>query len=129
MPVLFIAVKRLPFEWIATSLGVVVLVRNSHFRDGPTIAHELEHCRQTFKGLGIVHFVRYHASQAYRLRCEAKAFAVEINSSPAPLRAHKLERATQSISLCYRLRCTPCVISKAIEFEIQRLPHKNEKKS
>ena len=81
VPVVFVSVNALPFGWIATCLGLLVLVRTSHFQDEPTAAHELEHCRQTIKGLALIHFIRYHASARYRLRCEAKAFAAIRNLS------------------------------------------------
>ena len=78
VPVLVVGTNHLPRRCIAICLGLVVLVRKSHFEDLPTIAHELAHCRQSIKGLGLVHFCCYHCSTAYRLKCEAEAFAAEI---------------------------------------------------
>ena len=125
VPVVFVSVNALPFGWIATCLGLLVLVRTSHFQDEPTAAHELEHCRQTIKGLALIHFIRYHASARYRLRCEAKAFAAEIYCSEPASRPAEVEHASQSLALCYGIACTRSVAATAIQKELFNLIARN----
>ena len=121
LPIVFIGTNWLPKHWIATSLGLVVLIKKSHFSDWPTIAHELEHCKQSIKGLGLIHFYRYHRSPNYRLRCEAAAFAAEISCCEGNEIAHRTAKAIESIVHCYRLNCGVTDVSEAIQIELRKL--------
>lgn len=115
LPILIIGTNCLPKQWVATCLGLVVLVRRTHFYDLPTIAHELAHCRQTIKGLGLIHFSRYHCVTAYRFKCEAEAFAEEINQCTGSDQPSRSSDAIDSLTHCYRLNCTPLAAREAIQ--------------
>ena len=120
VPVLVIGINQLPRRCIAVCLGLVVQVRKSHFDDLPTIAHELAHCRQSIKGLGLIHFCRYNCSAAYRLKCEAEAFAAEICQSADVDRISCSSKAIESLTHCYGLNCTPCAARKAIHAHLHK---------
>ena len=120
VPILVIGTNQLPRRCIAVCLGLVVLVRKSHFHDLPTIAHELAHCRQSIKGLGLIHFCRYNWSGFYRLRCEAEAFAAEICQSAGADQISCRSNAVEALTHCYRLNCTPCAALEAIQAQLPK---------
>ena len=121
LPILFVSANCLPKNWIATSLGLIVLIRTDYFSDLPTIAHELEHCRQSIKGLGLIHFCRYYWSTAYRLRCEAAAFAVEIRCYEDAEIAYRTAVAVKAMVHCYGLNCTSNQARDSILVELNKM--------
>ena len=120
VPILFIGTNRLPKNCIAVSLGLVVLIRNSHIGDLPTTAHELEHCKQSLKGLGFIHLFRYHFSTPYRLRSEAAAFAAEIECYDSHEVTHRTAEVVESLVHCYRLNSSPIVARDAIQVALNK---------
>ena len=136
VPIVFIGFNRLPNKWVATCLGLFVLIRQNHFSDMPTIAHELEHSKQCIKGLGFVHGFRYYLSADYRLHCEAKAFAAEIAcatkianraGSACDTSSAISVRTAQAIDLivhCYGLRCSPEEARTALRAALSTALHK-----
>ena len=72
VPVPVISVAQMPGRLVGLCLGPVVLVRDDYANDWPTIVHELTHCKQFWRGLGILHLFRYYASRPYRLRTEVE---------------------------------------------------------
>ncbi len=103
LPVIIVYWRKIPFGLIGICLGPLVLITQSHLNDKPTLIHELEHCKQFWRGGLIVHFVRYWTSSTYRLNCEIDAFSVEILCYPYPLRQEKILAYANAISHAYAL--------------------------
>jgi hypothetical protein len=103
LPVPVIALDRLPGRLVGLSMGVFVVVRTDHAADRPTIVHELEHCKQFWRGGAVVHMLRYYASRAYRLRVEVEAFRAELDACGPEERAPRLDDAARALASGYHV--------------------------
>lgn len=104
LPVPLIAVRRLPGRLVGICLGPFIVVAKDYANDWPTIVHELEHCKQFWRGGLIVHFVRYYASRRYRLRCELAAYRAELEACEPNERGSRLDDSARALSSGYQLR-------------------------
>jgi hypothetical protein len=103
LPVPVLAVERMPGRLIGLSMGVFVIIRSDFAADRPTVIHELEHCKQFWRGGAIVHMARYYLSQAYRLRVEVEAFRAEIAACEPHCAVARLDEAARALSSGYRI--------------------------
>lgn len=103
LPVPVLALDRMPGRLIGLSLGAFVIVRTDYADDHPTIVHELEHCKQFWRGGLVVHMVRYYTSQHYRLRTELEAFRAELAACSEEVREQRLEESVRVLSSCYQI--------------------------
>ena len=71
--------------------------------DWPTIVHELTHCKQFWRGFGILHLFRYYASRSYRLRTEVEAFRAELAVCPPSERQQRLKDSARALATSYSL--------------------------
>ncbi len=117
MPVLVVAMP-LPKHLIGISLGPLILVKPGYFLHRPTIEHELEHSRQSWRGLLVGHLLAYWCSRRYRLRAEAKAFAVELRHYDSAARDSHLAAASTALARCYGLSISEDVAAASIQRRI-----------
>lgn len=103
LPVPVLALDRMPGRLIGLSLGAFVIVRTDYAGDRPTIVHELEHCKQFWRGGLVIHMVRYYTSQRYRLRTELEAFRAELAACSDALFEQRLEESVRVLSSCYQI--------------------------
>jgi len=103
LPVPVLAVERMPGRLIGLSMGVFVIIRSDFSADRPTVIHELEHCKQFWRGGAIVHMARYYLSRAYRLKVEVEAFRAEIAACEPHTAAARLDEAARALSSGYRI--------------------------
>ena len=103
LPVPVVALDRMPGRLIGLSLGAFVVVRTDYADDRPTIVHELEHCKQFWRGGLVMHMVRYYISQHYRLRTELEAFRAELAACTDEVRHQRLEESVRVLSSCYQI--------------------------
>lgn len=104
VPVPVLIVPHLPGRLVGVCLGPAVLVRADYGDDWPTIVHELEHCKQFWRGGIVVHFLRYYLSRSYRLAAEVQAFRAELEACDAPERGRRLDDAARALATGYRLQ-------------------------
>lgn len=103
VPVPVLAFDRMPGRLVGLSMGVFVVVRTDYAADRPTLIHELEHCKQFWKGGVLLHMVRYYLSRDYRLRVEVEAFRAELAAcAPAELAA-RLDDAARALATGYHV--------------------------
>lgn len=103
LPVPVISVPQMPGRLVGLCLGPMVLVRDDYANDWPTIVHELTHCRQFWRGFGLVHLLRYYASRSYRLRTEVEAFRAELAVCAASERPQRLKDSARALATSYSL--------------------------
>jgi hypothetical protein len=103
VPVPVIVLDRMPGRLVGLSMGVFVVLRADYARDRPTIVHELEHCKQFWRGGALLHMLRYYASQEYRLRVEVEAFRAELDACEADERAARLDDASRALATGYHV--------------------------
>jgi hypothetical protein len=103
LPVPVLAVERMPGRLIGLSMGVFVIIRSDFAADRPTLIHELEHCKQFWRGGAILHMARYYLSRAYRLKVEVEAFRAEIAACEPHNAAARLDEAARALSSGYRI--------------------------
>ncbi|MEI7447279.1 MAG: hypothetical protein WCK28_20495 [Burkholderiales bacterium] len=103
LPVPVLVLDRMPGRLVGLSMGLFVMVRSDYAADRPTIVHELEHCKQFWKGGAIVHMLRYYASRRYRLRVEVEAFHAELDACAPEERPERLDDAVRSLATGYHL--------------------------
>src|SRR5690606_23895336 len=104
LPVPVLILRRLPGCIVGLSLGPVVLLRDDYCQDWPTVVHELEHCKQFWRGGALVHLCRYLASPSYRLRVELEAYKAELAACPPAERRARLYHSANALAHGYRLR-------------------------
>jgi hypothetical protein len=132
LPVPVLAVERMPGRLIGLSMGVFVIIRSDFAADRPTVIHELEHCKQFWRGGAIVHMARYYLSRAYRLKVEVEAFRAEIAACEPQNAAARLDEAARALASGYRIerdieacvalltgRMTLAAVQSAIDTESQ----------
>lgn len=103
LPVPVIALDRLPGRLIGLSMGMFVLIRSDFAADRPTVVHELEHCRQFWRGGLVLHMARYYLSRRYRLRAEVEAFRAELAACSPASRQGRLEESARVLAACYEI--------------------------
>lgn len=103
VPVPVIVLDRMPGCLIGLSMGLFVIVRSDYARDRPTMIHELEHCKQFWRGGVLLHMLRYYASRAYRLRVEVEAFRAELDACEPEERAARLDDAARALATGYHI--------------------------
>lgn len=103
VPVPVLVVSRLPGRLVGVCLGPAVLLRHDYADDWPTIVHELEHCKQFWRGGAVLHFLRYTFSRHYRLDAELAAFRAELDACEEPQRRERLDDAARALATGYRL--------------------------
>lgn len=103
LPVPVLIVRRLPARAIGISLGPVILLRRGYEHDWPTLVHELEHCKQFWRGGAVLHLVRYLADPRYRLRAEIAAYRAELAACPPAERTGRLYDSADALALGYGL--------------------------
>jgi hypothetical protein len=132
LPVPVLAVERMPGRLIGLSMGLFVIIRSDFAADRPTVIHELEHCKQFWRGGAIVHMARYYLSRAYRLKVEVEAFRAEIAACEPQNAAARLDEAARALASGYRIerdieacvalltgRMTLAAVQSAIDTESQ----------
>lgn len=103
LPVPVFALDRLPGRLVGLSMGLFVVVRTDYAADRPTIVHELEHCKQFWRGGALLHMLRYYASRAYRLRVELEAFRAELDACRPEERGLRLDDAARALASGYHV--------------------------
>jgi hypothetical protein len=103
LPVPVLAVHRLPGRLIGLSMGLFIVLRSDHADDRPTLVHELEHCKQFWRGGAVIHMLRYYASRDYRLRVELEAFRAELDACTAAEHGPRLDDAARALSSGYHV--------------------------
>lgn len=103
VPVPVVSLDRMPGRLVGLSMGVFIVVRSDYLADRPTIVHELEHCKQFWRGGIVLHMLRYYASRAYRLRVEVEAFRAELAACPPWLVQDRLDDAARALSGGYHV--------------------------
>lgn len=103
MPVPVVALESLPGRLVGVCLGPVVVVRRDFLDDRPTIIHELTHCRQFWRGLTLLHLLRYYVSRRYRLESELEAFRAEIDACRGAEKGRRLLESSRALATSYGL--------------------------
>jgi hypothetical protein len=103
VPVPVLILRRLPANIAGICLGPVVLLKTGYEHDWPTLVHELEHCKQFWRGGAIVHLVRYLADPRYRLRIEIAAYRAELAACPPSERTGRLYDSADALAFGYGL--------------------------
>jgi len=107
VPVPFVIVPRLPGRIAGISLGMVVVVRREYGDDWPTVVHELEHCKQFWRGGTVLHLLRYLIDPRYRLRSELGAYRAELSACPPSERQGRLYDSAHALANGYGLGIDP----------------------
>jgi hypothetical protein len=103
VPVPILVVPRMPGRLVGLSMGMFVILRADHATDRATIVHELEHCKQFWRGWGVVHMWRYYFSRDYRLQAELEAFRAELDACGPIERSGRLEEAARALATGYHI--------------------------
>jgi len=103
LPVPVISLERMPGRLVGLCVGPFVVVREDYACDYPTIVHELTHCKQFWRGLTVLHLVRYYGSRRYRLKAELEAFRAELEACHPSERRQRLLESARSLSSSYSL--------------------------
>lgn len=103
LPVPVLVLDRMPGRLVGLSMGLFVVVRSDFAADRPTIVHELEHCKQFWRGGALLHMLRYYASRTYRLRVEVEAFRAELDACGTDERPARLDDAARALATGYHL--------------------------
>lgn len=119
-PVPLLVVRRLPGRLIGFSGGLFVIVRHDFRDDWPTLVHEIEHCRQFWRGGLLLHFLRYVFERRYRLRCELQAYGAELRSCPPAERRLRLDDAARALATGYALGIDTAVCRRMLVEHVDR---------
>jgi len=103
VPVPVLVVRRLPGRIVGLCMGPFVLLRVDYADDWPTVVHELEHCKQFWRGGAVIHLYRYLSNPAYRLRAEIEAYQAELAACPPAERARRLYDSARALAHGYGL--------------------------
>jgi len=103
LPVPVITLERMPGRLVGLCVGPFIVVREDYASDYPTIVHELTHCKQFWRGLTVLHLIRYYGSRRYRLKAEVEAFRAELDACPPAERRQRLHESARSLSSSYSL--------------------------
>jgi len=69
--------ERVPKRFAGVSYGVLVIIRPAYKDDEGLLAHELHHCKQWWRTLGIYGILN-HFSKRWRFKYEVEAYAVQL---------------------------------------------------
>ena len=103
LPVPVISLERMPGRLVGLCVGPFVIVREDYASDYPTIVHELTHCKQFWRGLTVLHLIRYYGSRRYRLKAELEAFRAELAACAPSERRQRLLESARSLASSYSL--------------------------
>lgn len=103
LPVPVITLERMPGRLVGLCVGPFVVVREDYAADYPTIVHELTHCKQFWRGLAVLHLIRYYGSRRYRLKAEVEAFRAELDACAPAERRQRLHESARSLASSYSL--------------------------
>jgi hypothetical protein len=103
IPVPVITLQRMPGRLVGLCVGPFVVVREDYASDYPTIVHELTHCKQFWRGLTVLHLIRYYGSRRYRLKAEVEAFRAELDACAPGERRQRLHESARSLASSYSL--------------------------
>lgn len=103
LPVPVFSVPRLPGRLVGVCLGPFVVLARDYANDWPTVVHELEHCKQFWRGGLVIHFARYYISRNYRLRSELEAYRAELAVCQPGERQTRLEDSARALASGYQL--------------------------
>jgi hypothetical protein len=103
LPVPIVVMQRMPGRLVGLSMGMFIIVRADHATDGPTIVHELEHCKQFWRGWGVLHMLRYYFNRNYRLQAELEAFRAELAACSPAQRPSRLDDAARALATGYHI--------------------------
>jgi hypothetical protein len=103
VPVPVLVLDRMPGRLVGLSMGLFVIIRGDYAADRPTLIHELEHCKQFWRGGTLLHMLRYYLSRPYRLRMEVAAFRAELDACEAALRRGRLDDAARALATGYHI--------------------------
>ena len=103
LPVPVITLERMPGRLVGLCVGPFVVVREDYASDYPTIVHELTHCKQFWRGLAVLHLIRYYGSRRYRLKAEVEAFRAELDACVPAERRQRLHESARSLASSYSL--------------------------
>jgi hypothetical protein len=103
VPVPLLILDRMPGRLVGLSMGLFVVMRRDYAHDRPTLVHELEHCKQFWRGGILLHLLRYYLSRRYRLRMELEAFRAEIAACPPAERPARLNDAARALAYGYHI--------------------------
>lgn len=120
LPVPFFVVPRLPGRIAGVSLGLLVVLRHDFCDDWPTVVHELEHCKQFWRGGAVLHLVRYLADPRYRLRSELSAYRAELAACRPGERQDRLYHSAHALANGYGLGIDSRTCRRLLEHRRQR---------
>jgi hypothetical protein len=103
IPVPVITLQRMPGRLVGLCVGPFIVVREDYASDYPTIVHELTHCKQFWRGLTVLHLIRYYGSRRYRLKSEVEAFRAELEACAPGERRQRLHESARSLASSYSL--------------------------
>jgi len=103
LPVPVITLERMPGRLVGLCVGPFIVVRADYASDYPTIVHELTHCKQFWRGLTLLHLIRYYGSRRYRLRAEVEAFRAELGACAPGERRKRLHESARALATSYSL--------------------------
>jgi hypothetical protein len=103
LPVPVISLERMPGRLVGLCVGPFIVVRADYASDYPTIVHELTHCKQFWRGLTLLHLIRYYGSRRYRLRAEVEAFRAELDACAPEERRRRLHESARALATSYSL--------------------------
>jgi hypothetical protein len=87
--------------------GMLCIIRPQYRSDNALLAHELCHCEQWYRTLGI-HGIWYHLSDSYKLKCEVEAYKVQLawyeKEDTPELHQQRLRIYARMITDCYNLK-------------------------
>lgn len=115
LPVPVIAVPRLPGRLVGICMGPFVVLAKDYANDWPTVVHELEHCKQFWRGGLLIHFARYYFSRKYRLRAELDAYRAELDACTEVQRPSRLDDSARALSSGYQLRLDAATCRKLLQ--------------
>lgn len=114
LPVPVFAVPRLPGRLVGVCMGPFILLTKDYANDWPTVVHELEHCKQFWRGGLIIHFARYYLSRRYRLRSELDAYRAELDACHPGERADRLDDSARALASGYQLKLDAATCRKLL---------------
>ena len=107
IPVPVFYTKRMDKKFAGMSYGFFILIRPSYRRDKGLHQHELEHARQFWCGLWVIHALLYRYYDRYRAWAEIEAYKVQLSHAP-PTHYSRLKRKyALFIATKYKLDITP----------------------
>jgi hypothetical protein len=88
--------------WGGLAVGPIIFITEKYRDDQGLHLHELEHVEQAWRGLLVVHGLRYRFQRSYRLRAEVAAYRRQIAAKPQA----SIDYAVRALAHKYDLRIT-----------------------